>query len=949
MTISKAYACRRTISRKVNPFVDSGSKKRTIALRKIATASLICAALGLLISCGSGPGGISIQITSGLSQSIDQGQTLQLTATVGGDTRNLGVTWSIPTTNTTCSGANCGTLTNTTPFLATYTAPTNLATSLTVTIEAISIANTTVTKTIAITVVLPPTFTTTGLTECQLDIFCLTNGSNGVPYSQSIQATGGIAPLTFTTPAGSLPAGLSMSVLGVITGRPSGPTSAQPNPVVFTVTVKDSAATPLTVTQQYSISISPKPPLAITSPSTLPGGYINGSYSTAIATVGGVPPLTWTLLTPPASLPAGLNLGVNSGQITGVPAPSNQTATPYTFTVQVVDSSLPTPGQTQQATLSIQILSPPALAISTTSVPTASTATGYNASLVATGGIPPYKWSLTGGQLPAGLTFGSNGVITGTPIIATTTPAEFTVEVQDSEVSSTGAPQPKSATANLSLTVNAGTVNNENTVLTGSYTFLFQGFDSFGPVAIAGSFGSSGNGVITSGFEDINRVPESGSDSGVVTGASLTGTYSLGTDGRGTMELIATNPITKVLLTTDYQMVMEADRSIHLFENDLTGTRGNATLKPVVGPATFATGSFNGNYAFLLTGQDSAAMPTGFGGVVTSDGAANLSGGVGDFNEGGTFSPAISVSGDFGGVAANRGTASLTFQLPSKSQVTLAYAFYFVSASDIYFVAADPTDATHPKLSGEFVLQQPSIQFSNSSLAGPSVVTGTGLDGKSASVLAGLLTGTIASDGSTSATLSYDQNDGGSVSSAAFPCGQCSAPTYSVATNGRATVSNLAAPSDQPRLAAAYLTSPGTGFFVGSDAAVTTGLIEQQQQPLLPAVTFTAANLEGGYTVRSGAMAENQVANVVGQVVGTGAGSVTGTLDEIDPTSPNLDQTLVKNYTVAANGRGTMTATGPVGFPSNLALYIVSPGSVRLISTDSNPGNGHPYVIFFDH
>ena len=837
-------------------------------------------------------------------------------------------------------------LSNLTPFLATYTAPTNLATSLTVSIEATSIANSSVTKTISITVVLPPTFTTTGLTECQVDIFCLANGANGVPYSQTVVAGGGIAPLIFTTPNGSLPAGLSMSVLGVISGRPSGPNSAQPNPVVFTVTVTDSAATPLTVTQQYSISISPAPPLSITSPPTLPGGYINGSYSTAIATVGGVPPLTWSLVS--GALPPGLNLGINSGQITGIPTAAAQTATPYTFTVQVVDSSLPTPSQTKQATLSIQIQSPPALDITTTSLAPASTAVGYNSAVVATGGIPPYTWSLIGGQLPAGLTFGSNGVITGTPIIATTTPDQFTVKVQDSELDpATGALAPATATANLSLTVNAGTANNENTLLTGTYSFLFKGFDSFGSVAIAGSFVSSGAGTITGGVEDINRVPESGSDSGIVTGATLTGTYSLGTDGRGTMELIATNPITRIALTTDYVLVMESDRSIRMFENDLTGTRGNATLKPVLGPSTFATGSFNGNYAFLLTGQDSAAMPTAFGGVVTSDGSANLTGGIGDFNEAGTFSPAISVSGDFGGVTSDRGTASLTYQLPSKSQVTLTYAFYFVSSSDIYFVSADPTDATHPKLSGEFLLQQPTVQFSKASLSGTSVVSGTGLDGSNASVMAGLLTGTIAGDGSTSATFSFDENDGGSVSSAVFPCSGCGGSIYVVATNGRATISNLAASGSQPRLAVAYLTAPGTGFFVGSDTAVTTGLVEQQQQPLPPATTFTSANLEGSYTVSSGPTAENLVPNVVGQVVATGAGSVTGLLDEIDATAPNLDQSFVKNYTMAANGRGTMTGTGPVGFPTNLAVYIVSPGSARLISTDS--GDQNPYVIFFDH
>jgi Putative Ig domain len=949
MTILKAYACMRDTSRKNNrSFVDTNHGGRNLLLRTTAALSLLCFALILLSSCGGGgASGISIQITAGPTTSIDQGQTLLLTATVGGDTNNLGVTWSIPTTNTTCSGANCGTLTNTTNFLATYTSPTNLASSLTVQVEATAIANTTITKTISITVVLPPTFTTTGLTECQVAIFCLKNGANGVPYSQALAASGGVAPLIYTAPANALPAGLSLSVQGVITGTPSGPTSSQPGPVLFTVTITDSAAVPLTVTQQFQITITPAPPLSITSPPTLPGGYINGQYSTAIATVGGVPPLTWTLVS--GALPPGLNLGKNSGQITGIPTSAAQTTTPYTFTVQVEDSSLPTPGQIKQATLSLQIQTPQVLTISTTSLANGLTATGYNTSLVATGGIPPYSWTLIGGQLPAGLTFGSNGTISGTPFIVTNTPAVFTVQVQDSELNpSTGLPEPASATQTLNLTINPGTATN-NSLLSGDYSFVFDGFDSFGSVAIAGTLISSGNGVITGGTEDVNRVPESASDTGIVTSATLNGTYSLGTDGRGTMELLVTNPITKVILTTDYQIVMRSDRTVRIFENDATGTRGTAILKPVSGPTNFGAGSFNGNYAFELTGLDFSTKRTAFAGIITSDGNASLSGGTGDFNEGGSYSPGINVSGSFATGTVNRSTASLTFQLPSKSQVTLNFAFYFVSAKDVFMVATDVSDATHPRLSGEFILQNPAVQFSKSSLSGASVVSGTGLDGTTADVMAGLFDGTVNPDGSTSATFSYDENDGGAISSSSFPCLECAGPTYSVATNGRVTFTNLAPAGGTSKLAAVYLTGQGTGFVIGSDASVTAGVMEAQQQPIFPTTTFTASSLEGGYTLSSPDMAEVQVPTVLGQVVSSGTGSVTGILDETDATAPNIDQSLVSNYTVAANGRGTMTSSGLVGFPVNLALYVVSPGSARLISLDSNPGNGHPYVIFFDH
>jgi hypothetical protein len=215
--------------------------------------------------------------------------------------------------------------------------------------------------------------------------------------------------------------------------------------------------------------------------------------------------------------------------------------------------------------------------------------------------------------------------------------------------------------------------------------------------------------------------------------------------------------------------------------------------------------------------------------------------------------------------------------------------------------------------------------------------------------MAGLLTGSVAPNGGVSATLTYDENVGGTITtpSPVFPCSGCAIPTYTVATNGRVTFSNLALPSGQPRIAVAYLTASGQGFFMGSDPAVTSGLLEAQQPPLAPAVAFTASDILGGYTLSSPPAAENLVPNVLGQIVADGVSSMTGTLDEIDSTTTTLGSILVTSYTVGANGRGTMFSNSLVGFPVNLALYIVSPGSIRLIGLD--PGNPNPYVIYLDH
>src|SRR5882724_6929847 len=56
-------------------------------------------------------------------------------------------------------------------------------------------------------------------------------------------------------------------------------------------------------------------------------------------------------------------------------------------------------------------------AITTTSLPNASIGVNYSAQFSATGGQPPYTWSLSPGSLglPAGLNLGSDGSITGTP------------------------------------------------------------------------------------------------------------------------------------------------------------------------------------------------------------------------------------------------------------------------------------------------------------------------------------------------------------------------------------------------------------------------------------------------------------------------------------------------------------------------------------------------------
>ena len=262
----------------------------------------------------------------------------------------------------------------------------------------------------------------------------LPDGTVGQSYSQAVAATGGDGSYSWTVSSGALPAGLSLSGAGTISGTPTTAETAS-----FTVQVTSAG---LSGTADLSITIAAAILAPTVTTSSLPGGTVGVAYSQAVAATGGDGSYSWTVSS--GALPAGLSLS-GAGTISGTPSAAGTA----TFTVQVTSAGL-----TGTASLSITIgAANSAPSVTTSSLPDGTVGQSYSQrygafiTLAATGGDGSYSWSISSGALPAGLSLSGAGTISGTPSAAGT--ATFTVQVTSAGLT---------GTASLSITIAAAPV-----------------------------------------------------------------------------------------------------------------------------------------------------------------------------------------------------------------------------------------------------------------------------------------------------------------------------------------------------------------------------------------------------------------------------------------------------------------------------------------------------------
>jgi hypothetical protein len=222
----------------------------------------------------------------------------------------------------------------------------------------------------------------------------LPGGTVDRAYSATLQAENANGAVTWAVVGeGPLPPGLILNQsTGIIAG-----TSTTAGTFTFTVRATDSSA--LFDDQELSISIAAQ--LTVTT-TRLPSGTLGAFYSVQLQSAGGIGAVSWRIVT--GSLPSGLSIS-QAGVISGGPTTSGT----FAFTIEASDTA----GRTDNQDLSITIA--PSLTITTGELPLGIAGEPYNAVLTASGGVAPYTWSTSPGQLPPGLSLRSTGIISGTP------------------------------------------------------------------------------------------------------------------------------------------------------------------------------------------------------------------------------------------------------------------------------------------------------------------------------------------------------------------------------------------------------------------------------------------------------------------------------------------------------------------------------------------------------
>jgi hypothetical protein len=461
-----------------------------------------------------------------------------------------------------------------------------------------------------------------------------------------------------------------------------------------------------------------------------------------------------------------------------------------------------------------------------------------------------------------------------------------------------------------------------NAMLNGPFVFFVQGVDSNGGYCAAGTVIADGNGNITGGEQDYSDASlQSGPD-------AVTGTYSIGPDGRGSITLIVDDTgLPSYAVETFSIAVTSATHALIIQFDGATTSSGSLDLQAAsaVDPA-----AIGGAFAFIDQGDEYANnVPISHGGVlVMSASSGTVDRGTyfvcgGGLTRTGSLTGSVTAPDPYG-----RGTITFTWGL--------SFAYYAVQGQALRLVGQNsPNWLVGGNMFGQGEAGA-NATFSNASLTGDYVLFEAGETLTGTLALAGL----FSADGAGRVVSGVvDTNDGGMTTFGSI----ANLASYAIAGDGSGSLALPATVDSAGNVSSlvVFAVNPAINILDPNSASGGGGALVMDYESSAVATGYivprSSGAFEGSYALALHTSGSDDEINWVGQTVAA-SGGLTGNADTNDNgvTSPGL--TLTGTYAADAANAGRWTGALTVGGSHRvISYYQVS--STRFVIVDLDPTN----------
>lgn len=210
---------------------------------------------------------------------------------------------------------------------------------------------------------------------------------SGQEYAFQLVVTGGSSTSSLSWSLSGQPDGFSVNDTGVLVGNPEAAGMFD-----ISISVTDGNDTAM---RSVTLEIKENATLLIV-PMVLEDAVYGEAYNTQLVANGGIQPITWLLQL--GNLPAGMNLSP-TGELSGTPTQVGE----FRLVIEARDAASGGLAAKDVNTFVLRVNDTIGFEIVTDNLPDGIREAGYDESIAATGGLPPYEWSIVEGRLPEGL------------------------------------------------------------------------------------------------------------------------------------------------------------------------------------------------------------------------------------------------------------------------------------------------------------------------------------------------------------------------------------------------------------------------------------------------------------------------------------------------------------------------------------------------------------------